>query len=124
MSYYLNDHKIANYFYQQKKNYKKNIDFKIWSTYYEPFLNELFYEFIDMCSLNNLHVYNNDETKHKFFLMLYNTSSGILIDKKEFPYKYGLIKDKDIEQKYKEEKIEYENRYKNIFQNNHDSYYF
>ncbi len=123
MSYFSNDHKIANYFYQLKNNYKKNIDFKIWYSHYEPFLNELFNEFIDMCSLNNLNVYNNDETKHKFFLMLYNTSSGKLIDKKEFPYKYGLIKDEDIERQYEEEKIEYENRYKNIFLNNRDSYY-
>ncbi len=88
-----NDILIANYFKHKNTNYKKNINFNIWVKHYEPFLNELFYDFVEICEKNELHLIFNDNLKNNFYLMLYNTSSGILVDKKDFPYAYGLIKE-------------------------------
>ncbi len=94
MSYFNNnDNQIIKYF--SKKNNKEKINFDIWYKHHEPFLEDIYYDFVYICENNNIKLFNNSSTKQNFYKMLYNTSSGILVDKWDFPYTYGLIKEED-----------------------------
>ncbi len=120
MSYFNNnDHQIFKYF--NNKNFKEKINFNIWLKHYEPFLEDIFYDFVYVCENNNIKLFINDNTKLDFYKMLYNTSSGILVDKCEFPYAYGLINDEE-NNNITQNKEEENNKEKNYFYNQ-DNYF-
>ncbi len=111
-----NDNRIFQYF--NKKNYKEKINFNIWLKHYEPFLEDIFYDFIYLCENNNIKLFINDNTKTEFYKMLYNTSSGILVDKWDFPYLYGLIKEEDEDINIKNQEEENIKEKKNHYSDN------
>ncbi len=115
------DNKLMQFF--SKKNYKENITFKIWLKHYEPFLEDIFYEFKYICKNNDINIFDDNNTKEDFYLMLYNSSSGYLVDKNDFPYQYGL---KNYNEEIKKENIEYQNQNnkENNFTNNNSNYLY
>ena len=80
MNYSFGDNRVINFF-SKKENYKKYNTFKIWCKHYEPFLEDLFYEFVCICENNEIQIFTDDQTKQEFYFMLYNTSNGFLVDK-------------------------------------------
>jgi hypothetical protein len=108
MNYSFGDNRVINFF-SKKENYKKYNTFKIWCKHYEPFLEDLFYEFVCICENNEIQIFTDDQTKQEFYFMLYNTSNGFLVDKNDFPYAYGLIQENENEDEDKNKNKEIKN---------------